>query len=126
MGKIIVAIGAAAVYAAVALFKDIIYGIAYIFKLLINAKENKRQHLEAARASEASKRRLEAENAHRIEKASSLENQINAEFEVSDAYRKKATKERDPVKRAELRRKAAQAEARADALQDKIFELQND
>lgn len=113
--KFLVAVASGAVYGAVQLFKLLIYGVAAIIGAFW---DNKRQKPIPAQTS--------AETAingpeHKI---NSLKNQMETEFQLADAYRKKAATESDGVKRAELRRKAMQADARADALLDKIYKLQ--
>lgn len=87
-------------------------------------KQEKIAQADADRMFEVSREKGELEAAHTEAKINSLKNQMEAEFQLADAYRKKALTEADGVKRAELRRKAAQADARADAILDKIYKLQ--
>lgn len=80
---------------------------------------------EADRLFEINLKKQEDETMRAEQKINSLLNQMEAEFKLADELRKKAAYEPDGVKRAELRRKAAQADARADVMADKIHKLQN-
>lgn len=115
MFKIITGIGSAALYAAVSIFKALIYGVVAIIGAIQDRKKP-----EPIPAPTVNKTAINSPE-HKI---NSLKNQMETEFQLADAYRKKAATEGDGVKRAELRRKAMQADARADALLDKIYKLQ--
>lgn len=110
MWKLLVSIGSAAIYAAVALFKALIYGIAAVTGTI--QQRPKRPEPVQARAPDRTTNQI-----------ASLENSIAAELELADAARLKARSEKDPYKRAQLRKKAQEAESRADALQLKIDKL---
>lgn len=104
----------------------IIAGIAALITGSIQtAQQRKQDNIEADRLFEINCQKQEIEEMRTEEKINSLKNQMEAEFQLADAYRKKAAREGDGVKRAELRRKAMQADARADALLDKIYKLQD-
>ena len=113
MMKIIVGIGSAALYAAVSLFKALIYGIVAIIGAF-RQRPKKPIPTEAAEAVNNTDRQI-----------ASLENAITAELELADAARLKARTEKDHYKRAQLRKKAQDAENRADALQWKIDKLKH-
>lgn len=118
MIKIIVAIGSAAIMGAVYVFKGVIYGIAALFAGIQKHQENKR--ITAQKNIAAPTGMCAGSTQYKI---ASLQNQINTELELADAYTAKARETKDPVKRAELRKKAMTAECRADTLQDKINTL---
>lgn len=104
----------------------IVAGIAALITGSIQtAQQRKQDNIEADRLFEINCQKQEIEEMRTEEKINSLKNQMEAEFQLADAYRKKAAREGDGVKRAELRRKAMQADARADALLDKIYKLQD-
>lgn len=113
--KFIVAIASGAIYGAIQLFKLLIYGVIAIINAIQDHKKPK-----PISAPTVDKTAINSPE-HKI---NSLKNQMETEFQLADAYRKKAATEGDGVKRAELRRKAMQADARADALLDKIYKLQ--
>lgn len=89
-----------------------------------SAQQRKQAKIEADRIFEVNYEKQELVEMRTEEKINSLQNQMETEFQLADAYRAKAAREGDGVKRAELRRKAMQADARADALLDKIYKLQ--
>ncbi len=113
--KFIVAVASGAIYGAVQLFKLLIHGAVAI----IGAFQNNRRQTSIPAQTNTDPALNSPEH-----KINSLKNQMETEFQLADAYRKKAATESDGVKRAELRRKAMQADARADALLDKIYKLQ--
>jgi hypothetical protein len=113
--KFIVAIVSGAFYCAVQMCKLLVYGVVYIISAIQDSKKPK--PIPAPASPDPALNSPE----HKI---NSLKNQMETEFQLADAYRKKAATEGDGVKRAELRRKAMQADARADALLDKIYKLQ--
>lgn len=113
--KFIVAVVSGAFYCAIQMCKLLVYGIVYIVGAI---QDNRQQKPIPAPASPDP---ILNSPEHKI---NSLKNQMETEFRLADAYRKKAATEGDGVKRAELRRKAMQADARADTLLDKIYKLQ--
>ena len=113
--KFIVAVASGAVYGAVQLFKLLIYGVVAIIGAF---QDNKRQKpIPAPTSAETAINGPE----HKI---INYQNQLETELKLADDCRKKAAAEMDSYKRIQWRKREQQAEARADALLDKIYKLQ--
>lgn len=113
--KFIVAVASGAIYGAIQLFKLLIYGVVAIIGTF---QDNRRQRPIPAQASPET-----AINSpeHKI---INYQNQLETELKLADECRKKAAAEMDSYKRIQWRKREQQAEARADALLDKIYKLQ--
>lgn len=114
--KFIVAVVSGAFYCAIQMCKLLVYGIVYIVGAI---QDNRQQKPIPAPASP-----IPAPNSL-IHKINSLKNQMETELKLADECGKKAAEERDSYKRIQWRKKEQQAEARADALLDKIYKLQD-
>ena len=113
--KFIVAVVSGAFYCTIQMCKLLVYGVVYIIGAI---QDNKRQKPIPAPASP-----VPALNSPK-HKINSLKNQMETELKLADECGKKAVAERDSYKRIQWRKKEQQAEARADALLDKIYKLQ--
>ena len=113
--KFIVAVASGAIYGAVQLFKLLIYGVVAIIGAFQNNKCQK--PIPALANTDPALNSPE----HKI---INYQNQLETELKLADECRKKAAAEMDSYKRIQWRKREQQAEARADALLDKIYKLQ--